>query len=107
MELAGVHFAMFKSCVTLFVTVKLDAWYNTNAAQLQNCTLALALKPAWPCCCVVPVVLGIHQCDLQGRFDPELALEADDIAEAAMLPLHTTALCVPKEMTLDTAQIVS
>ncbi|KAL3140443.1 hypothetical protein ABBQ38_004702 [Trebouxia sp. C0009 RCD-2024] len=43
----------------------------------------------------------------KGRFDPELALEADDVAEAALLPLRTTALCVPKQMTLDTAQIVS
>ncbi|KAL3140439.1 hypothetical protein ABBQ38_004698 [Trebouxia sp. C0009 RCD-2024] len=37
----------------------------------------------------------------KGRFDPELALEADDVAEAALLPLRTTALCVLKEMTLD------
>ena len=35
----------------------------------------------------------------------DLALEADDIAEAAMLPLQTTALCVPKELTLDTTQV--
>lgn len=45
--------------------------------------------------------------ELQGRFDPEVSLEADDIAEAALLPLRTTALCVPKELTLETAQIVS
>jgi hypothetical protein len=35
----------------------------------------------------------------------DLTLEAEDIAEAAMLPLITTALCVPKEITLDTTQI--
>ena len=35
----------------------------------------------------------------------DLSLEADDIAEAAMLPLRTTALCVPKEVTLDTTQV--
>lgn len=59
--------------------------------------------------CYLAVVLGIHGhlLEVQGRFDPELALEADDVAEAALLPLRTTALCVPKEMTLDTAQIVS
>ena len=35
----------------------------------------------------------------------DLTLEAEDIVEAAMLPLITTALCVPKEITLDTTQI--
>ncbi len=40
----------------------------------------------------------------QGVFNQDLSLEAEDIAEAAMLPLITTALCVPKEMTLDTTQ---
>ena len=32
-------------------------------------------------------------------------MDANDIAEAALLPLRLTALCVPKEMTLDTCQI--
>lgn len=41
----------------------------------------------------------------EGVMNQDLALEADDIAEAAMLPLHTTALCVPKELTLDTTQV--
>ncbi|DBA95764.1 TPA: hypothetical protein ACH3X1_001318 [Trebouxia sp. C0004] len=40
----------------------------------------------------------------EGVFNQDLSLEAEDIAEAAMLPLITTALCVPKEMTLDTTQ---
>lgn len=35
----------------------------------------------------------------------DLSLEADDIAEAAMLPFRTTALCVPKEVSLDTTQM--
>ena len=42
---------------------------------------------------------------LQGVMNHDLTLEAEDIAEAAMLPLITTALCVPKEITLDTTQI--
>ncbi len=41
---------------------------------------------------------------VQGVFNQDLSLEAEDIAEAALLPLRTTALCVPKEMTLDTTQ---
>lgn len=42
---------------------------------------------------------------LQGIMNHDLSLEADDIAEAALLPLRTTALCVPKEVTLDTTQL--
>ena len=42
---------------------------------------------------------------MQGVMNQDLTLEANDIAEAAMLPLRTTALCVPKEVTLDTTQI--
>lgn len=42
---------------------------------------------------------------LQGIMNHDLSLEAEDIAEAAMLPLRTTALCVPKEVTLDTTQL--
>jgi len=41
----------------------------------------------------------------KGVMNHDLTLEAEDIAEAAMLPLITTALCVPKEITLDTTQI--
>ena len=43
--------------------------------------------------------------DVQGKFDHGKSLEADDVAEAALLPLRTTALCVPKEITLDTTQL--
>ena len=42
---------------------------------------------------------------VQGVMNHDLTLEAEDIAEAALLPLRTTALCVPKEITLDTTQI--
>lgn len=33
---------------------------------------------------------------LQGVMNHDLTLEAEDIAEAAIFPLRTTALCVPK-----------
>ena len=54
-----------------------------------------------------PLLVDIVTCivHVQGVMNHDLTLEAEDIAEAALLPLRTTALCVPKEITLDTTQI--